>query len=257
MSGLALGRDGVALGGDLAELAADDEQHVGLLDQRVGDAVVAAEQAGAERIGAGDRALAGHGVRDRESRGRAAKAASTSSAAARCARRRRRSMSGRLASASSAAARAVVGAVRPAAERGRRLVAPDRRRNPRPRTAACAWQTSSGTSTHDRPRPARGRDREGAAHQLGDAARRPRCGSAPCTPGAGSRSGAHSWVMFFQECRRWVSPTSATIGVPALSASTSPVTRFVAPGPSVASQGRPAPTPWRRRRRRTRRRARR
>ena len=44
-----------------------------------------------------------------------------------------------------------------------------------------------------------------------------------------------SWVMFFQECRRWLSPISATIGVPAFKASTRAVTRFVAPGPSVAS----------------------
>ena len=63
--GLALGRDGEALGGDLAQLAAGDQQHVGLVDQRVGDAVVAAEEAGAQRVGAGDRPLAGHGVGNR------------------------------------------------------------------------------------------------------------------------------------------------------------------------------------------------
>ncbi len=42
---LALRRHGEALGGDLAELAADDEDEVALLDQPVGDAVIAAEQA--------------------------------------------------------------------------------------------------------------------------------------------------------------------------------------------------------------------
>ena len=40
-----------------------------------------------------------------------------------------------------------------------------------------------------------------------------------------------SCVMFFQACSRCASPTSTTSGVPALSASTRPVTRLVAPGP--------------------------
>ena len=55
------------------------------------------------------------------------------------------------------------------------------------------------------------------------------------TAGRRISSCRHSWVMFFQECSRWLSPTMATIGVPELSASTRPVTRLVAPGPSVAS----------------------
>ena len=46
-----------------------------------------------------------------------------------------------------------------------------------------------------------------------------------------------SCVMFFQECSRWLFPTIATRGVPAFSASTNPVTKLVAPGPSVASKG--------------------
>ena len=44
-----------------------------------------------------------------------------------------------------------------------------------------------------------------------------------------------SWVMFFQEWSRWLSPATSTSGVPVLSASTMPVSRLVAPGPSVAS----------------------
>ena len=61
------GRDQLeALGRDLAELAADDDQAVRLRDQVVGDARIAAEQAGRERMRAGDRALAGHRVRDRD-----------------------------------------------------------------------------------------------------------------------------------------------------------------------------------------------
>ena len=45
-----------------------------------------------------------------------------------------------------------------------------------------------------------------------------------------------SWVMFFQEWVRLLSPVSTTSGDPAFSASTRPVTRLVAPGPRVASQ---------------------
>ena len=66
---LAARRHGVALGRDLAELAADDEEEIGLRDQPVGDAVIAAEKAGAQRIDAGDRALAGHRVGDRDREG--------------------------------------------------------------------------------------------------------------------------------------------------------------------------------------------
>ena len=45
-----------------------------------------------------------------------------------------------------------------------------------------------------------------------------------------------SCVMFFHAWSRLASPTMATIGVPALRLSTRAVVRFVAPGPSVASQ---------------------
>ena len=44
-----------------------------------------------------------------------------------------------------------------------------------------------------------------------------------------------SCVMFFQACSRLASPMMAIIGRPALRLSTRPVTRLVAPGPSVAS----------------------
>ena len=163
---LALGRHGVALGRDLAELAADDEEAVRFLDQRVGDAVVAAEQPGAERIGAGDRALAGHGVRDRnlagarEIREHVGGAADVDAAAgeherAAGLRKERRGALGR-------------SAVRPAAQRGRGLVGRiggeilvlERQR----RVADVLRHVDD-----DGPRPARGRDREGAAHELGDA----------------------------------------------------------------------------------------
>src|SRR3979490_2405752 len=42
--------------------------------------------------------------------------------------------------------------------------------------------------------------------------------------------------MFFQEWARFVSPAIATTGMPPFSDSTRPVTRLVAPGPSVPSQ---------------------
>ena len=44
---LAAWRHGVALARDLTELAANHQKRVGLRDQRIGDAVVAAEEAGA------------------------------------------------------------------------------------------------------------------------------------------------------------------------------------------------------------------
>jgi hypothetical protein len=62
-------RHRVALGGDLAQLAADDQQQVGLADDVVGDPIVAAEQAGTEGIDARNSALACHGVRDRNVEG--------------------------------------------------------------------------------------------------------------------------------------------------------------------------------------------
>ena len=39
-----------------------------------------------------------------------------------------------------------------------------------------------------------------------------------------------SWVMFFQLCVRWVSPTIATTGDPPFRLSTNPVTKLVCPG---------------------------
>ena len=53
---------GKALGGDLPQLAADDDQAVRAFDQLVGDARKAAEQPGGERMGAGQPALAGDRV---------------------------------------------------------------------------------------------------------------------------------------------------------------------------------------------------
>ena len=46
------------------QAAPDDEQAIGFGDQRVGDAVVTAKQAGGQWAGAGDGALAAHGVGD-------------------------------------------------------------------------------------------------------------------------------------------------------------------------------------------------
>ena len=148
----------------------------------VGDAVVAAEQAGAERIGAGDRALAGHRVRDRNAEGARESACSASAAprdvdAAAGEHERalglgeqRRGARGR-------------GAVRAAAQRGRRLVALRRPRNPRPRTA-CVAVADVLRHVDARPAPAgpRSRPRRRGASARG-CARRARCGSAPCTAG--------------------------------------------------------------------------
>ena len=56
----------IALGGDLAELAADHDETVRRLDQLVRDPRIAAEEASRERVGAGNAALAAHRVRDRD-----------------------------------------------------------------------------------------------------------------------------------------------------------------------------------------------
>ena len=63
---LAGGWQSETLGGDLAELAADNQQTVAILHHPIGDPVIAPEQAGIQLIGAGDRALAGHGVGHRD-----------------------------------------------------------------------------------------------------------------------------------------------------------------------------------------------
>ena len=62
---LARRRHSVALGGDLTQLAADDQEAIGTLDQIVGDPGIASEDAGGHRMGAGDRPLAGKRVRYR------------------------------------------------------------------------------------------------------------------------------------------------------------------------------------------------
>ncbi len=59
-------RDGVALGGDLAELASDHDQAVRRIDQLVGDARIAAEQPDRQRVDARDAALAAHRMRHRD-----------------------------------------------------------------------------------------------------------------------------------------------------------------------------------------------
>ena len=97
------------------------------------------------------------------------------------------------------------------------------------------WATSSGTSSSTGP----GRPEVATAN-----ARRTSSGMravistriSSLTAGRRISTWRDSWVMFFQECMRLVSPVIATIGMPPFSDSTSPVTRLVAPGPSVPSQ---------------------
>ena len=59
-------RHRVPLGGDFSQLAPDDEDEIGFIDQIVGNPVVPAEQAGAERIHARYGAFAGQGMRHRD-----------------------------------------------------------------------------------------------------------------------------------------------------------------------------------------------
>ena len=97
-----------------------------------------------------------------------------------------------------------------------------------------AWATSSGTSTTTgpgRPEVATAKARATIPGMRSTASTRRNALQ------AGRRIAAWSvsWVMLSPAWRRCASPTIATTGEPALSASTSPVTRLVAPGPSVAS----------------------
>jgi hypothetical protein len=165
--GLALGRDGEALGGDLAQLAAGDEQHIGLVDQRIGDAVVAAEEARAQRIGAGDRPLAGHGVGDGNVEGAGEGADSVGGLRdvhATAAQHQRALGRGQ----QPGGTRGVVGR-RPAANGRRRLVASiDGELLLAEGQRAVA--DILGDGDHHRARSAGGRDQERAADQLGDAA---------------------------------------------------------------------------------------
>ena len=105
-------------------------------------------------------------------------------------------------------------------------------------SGAKSWMpcaTSSGTSSRTGP----GRPEVATAK-----ARRTSSGTRPVvstrisslTAGLRISVWRHSWVMFFQECARLVSPAIATIGMPPFSDSIRPVTRLVAPGPSVPSQ---------------------
>src|SRR5262249_24935391 len=59
-----LRRQRVALGGNLSELAADDDEAVRSFDQLVGDARITAEKSDRKRMGAGDAALAAHCMGD-------------------------------------------------------------------------------------------------------------------------------------------------------------------------------------------------
>ncbi len=59
-------RQRIALRCNLAELAADDDEAVGSLDQFVGDARITAEEPDRKRMGTGDAALAAHRMRDRD-----------------------------------------------------------------------------------------------------------------------------------------------------------------------------------------------
>ena len=59
-------RHGVAFGSNLAEFAANNEQAIRFFDEFVGNAVVAPKQPGAQLVTATDRALAAHGVCNRD-----------------------------------------------------------------------------------------------------------------------------------------------------------------------------------------------
>ena len=97
-----------------------------------------------------------------------------------------------------------------------------------------AWQISSGTSTTTGPGRPEVATRKARRINSG---MRATLSMRMSSLQAGRRMSICrlSWVMFFHECSRCESPTITTSGEPALSASTSPVTRLVAPGPSVAS----------------------
>jgi len=56
----------ITFGGNLTELATDHDQQIGRGDQIIGNARIAAEQSGGQGMSAGDPALAGDRMRDRD-----------------------------------------------------------------------------------------------------------------------------------------------------------------------------------------------
>jgi hypothetical protein len=225
-------RDGVTLGSDFAELAADHDQAVGGVDQLVGDARGSGEQPDIQRMRAGDAALAAHRVRDRD----------------------------RLRLGESEQCRVALRQMDAAADQQQRpLGAGDQ-------LCGAVDVGAVGADAAGRDRQGRGVDREilgdeivrAVAHVLGhveqDRSGRPEVATAKArrvssgmrlvcstqisslTAGFKISAWRHSCVMFFQEWARLVSPAIATTGMPPFNDSTRPVTRLVAPGPKVPSQ---------------------
>ncbi len=154
-----------ALGRDLAELAADHQQAVRGVDQVVGDARVAPEEPGRERMRAGDAALAAHGMRDRNAERlgqllqRGVGAGQMHAAAGQDQRPLRLREEGRR-------AHDVVGRGPDAPARNVRVRLVD------PELVGVVVELAVADILrhveHDRARPPAGRDRVGAAHQLGN-----------------------------------------------------------------------------------------
>ena len=170
---------------------------VGGLDQVVGDPRVAAEEAGRERMAAGDRALAGQRVRDRDRRApRRRPAAARRRPTGGC--RRRRGSSG------ARAARAAPPPRRPPRASGRQRSAGTRvvrvgRQARRRRSRSVPWATSSGTSSTTgpgRPEVATLKARRTSSGIRGVRSIR----ITSLTAGRRISSCRLSWVMFFQEC---------------------------------------------------------
>ncbi|MCY1516705.1 hypothetical protein D9M68_513530 [compost metagenome] len=164
--GRAGGQQVVAARGDFAQLAADDEQAVGLGDQFVGDAAIAAEQAGVQRVAAGDRALAAHGVRDRDAEAAGERlhgvggVADVDTAAA---------QHQRAGGAGQHAGRLLeIAACRPAAQRGRAAIVGAGIERVRVEGVDLVRDVL-GDVQHHGAGPAAGRNRERAAHQLRNA----------------------------------------------------------------------------------------
>ena len=157
-----------ALGRDLAELAADDDQAIRRLDQVVGDARIAAEQADRQRVRAGDAALAAHRVRDRdrlrfgEAGQRAPGFGQVNPAAGQ--QQRPFCLGDQLRGALDIGA---IGADAPGRRLQRRFVDDEILG----REIVGAVADILGHVEQHRPWPPRGRHRERAPHQLGDAAR--------------------------------------------------------------------------------------
>ncbi len=161
-------RQCIALGRNLAELAADDDEAVRSLDQFVGDARITAEEPDRKRMRAGDAALAAHRMRDRDrlGLGKAEQRVVSRREVDAAADQEQRPLGTR----DQRGGAGNVRPIRPDAPRGHAQCRRVDRKIFGSKVVLAVADILGNVEQH-RARPAGSRHREGAAQQLGDAAR--------------------------------------------------------------------------------------